>query len=195
MIPSKQILSKLKTEIYRNTVRLFCDACLLYRHKSFPSAYAFSILSIEELGKLEMVDHICDDISINPGINTKEFLKHLFSKDMFFSHRNKQMWASDPFVNIKRKRLNEIDRGIIERTKQNALYVGYSNRRIRSPQKITSIKAYAELAIVYKKLMQIEDLGFNGFDCISNYVSKDKGKRYISKIEKIFKKLKKYRKR
>ena len=87
MIPSKVTLSKLKAEIYTNAVRLFIDACTLYKKRSYASSFALAILSFEELGKLEMVDHICDDISINPDSNPQDFLNHLFSRPMFFNHK------------------------------------------------------------------------------------------------------------
>jgi AbiV family abortive infection protein len=66
MKPSKKTLGKLKSEIYINAVRLFSDACILYSKRSYASAYALSILSLEALGKFEMVGHICYDMSINP---------------------------------------------------------------------------------------------------------------------------------
>lgn len=186
MTPSTKTLAKLKSEIYINAVRLFSDACILYQNKSYSSAYAFAILSLEELGKLEMVDHICGDISINPDSNHQEFLDSLFSRFMFFSHKNKQMWASDPMGNSNKKRLKEIHCGAIDRAKQNSLYVGYSRRRILSPKKLTSVKAYAELVLVYNKIVDIQDIGFNGFDCFSDSISRAKSKRYIAKIERAF---------
>ncbi len=191
MIPSKKILSKLKEEVYINAIRLFCDGCKLYKIHSYPSSFAFSILSFEELGKLEMIDHICDDISINPDYDPKEFLKHLFSRDMFFSHTNKQMWASNPILNLTSKRLKQIANRELEKNKQNALYVGYKNRRIQSPKRFSAIKAYTELTITLDKFKDIADLGFNGFDCWSDAQSRAKAKRYLKKIEDLFRMLKK----
>jgi len=100
MVPSKNMLSRLKTDVYINAVRLFVDSCILFQYHSYPSSFALAILSLEELGKLEMVDQICDDISINPDSDPQEFLDRLFSRTMFLSHKNKQMWASDPMSNI-----------------------------------------------------------------------------------------------
>lgn len=190
MIPSKKTLSKLKKEVYINAIRLFCDACKLYKVHSYPSSFAFSILSFEELGKLEMIDHICDDISINPDYNPKEFLKHLFSRDMFFSHTNKQMWASNPILNLTSKRIKQIADRELEKNKQDALYVGYTNKRIRSPKRFSAIKAYMELRITFDKFKDIADLGFNGFDCWPDAQSRAKAKRYLKKIEDLFRMLK-----
>lgn len=79
MIPSKKTLGKLKAEIYINAVRLFVDACELFKMRSHASSLALAILSLEELGKLEMVDHICGDISGNPDEDPQLFINHLFS--------------------------------------------------------------------------------------------------------------------
>ena len=186
MIPSKKTVGKLKAEIHINAVRLFVDACALHGRTSYASAFALAILSLEELGKLEMVDHICDDISINPNHDAQGFLEHLFSRPMFFNHRNKQMWASDSLFNFKKKRLKDISEGVLDRAKQDALYVGYAKRRIRSPRKMTSKKAYAELTIVFRKIGDVQDLGFNGFDCWSDAQSRAKAKRWYSKAEQAY---------
>lgn len=191
MIPSKKTLGKLKAEIQINSIRLFCDACTLFQKRSYASAYALSILSLEELGKLEMVDHICVDISFNSDCNPQEFLDHLFSRPMFFNHKNKQMWASDPIFNLKKKRIKEISAGDLDRAKQGALYVGYYNRRIRSPKRISAHKAYSEFTILYRKLKEIGDLGFNGFDCWSDAQSRAKAKRWFAKVVSAYTNLKK----
>lgn len=190
VIPSKKTLSRLKEEVYINAIRLFCDACKLYKTHSYPSSYAFAILSFEELGKLEMIDHICDDILINSDSDPQEFLKTLFSREMLFSHINKQFWSSFQFKGFT-KRTKQIANRELEKNKQDALYVGYTNRRIRSPKRISAIKAYIELTITFDKFKDISDLGFNGFECWSDAQSRAKAKRYLKKIEDLFTKLNK----
>ena len=190
MIPSKKTLSRLKEEVYINAVRFFCDACTLYKVHAYPSSYTFAILSFEELGKLEMIDHICGDIIINPDSNPQVFLDHLFSREMLFSHVNKQFWSSFQFKGFT-KRTKQIANRKLEKNKQDALYVGYANRKIRSPKRISAIKAYIELTIIFDKFKDTADLGFNGFDCFSDAQSRAKAKRYLKKIEDLFLKLNK----
>lgn len=96
------------------------------------------------------------------------------------------MWASDW---IKNKRIRHIAEGGLERSKQNALYVGYSKGRIRSPKKITPQKAYAELFLVYRTFIRIQDLGFNGFECFSDDRSEASAKYWLAKINKGYKKI------
>jgi len=187
MIPSKKTLARLKEEIHINAIQLFYDGCVLFDYKSYPSANALAILSLEELGKLEMVDHICDDIVLNPEHDPQQFLNNLFSRKMFFSHKQKQMWASD-FNGNRFRRINE---GILDKDKQSSLYVGYSGRRIRSPRLISSNKAYAQLEISFNKIKEIGDLGFNGFYCYSDAQSKKQAKKCYLIAEKAFLNLKK----
>ena len=190
MIPSKKTLSRLKEEVYINAVRLFCDACTLYKVHAYPSSYAFAILSFEELGKLEMIDHICDDIIINPNTSPQEFLNSLFSRKMLFSHVNKQFWSAFQSRGLT-KRSKQIANGELEKNKQDSIYVGYANRRIRSPKRISAIKAYTEIITTFNRFKDTEDLGFNGFECFSNAQSRAKAKRYLGKIENLFTKLNK----
>lgn len=192
MIPSKRTLARLKEEIHINAIHLFCDGCILFKNRSYSSANALAILSLEELGKLEMVDHICDDIRLNPEHGPQEFLSFLFSRRMFFSHKSKQAWASSFF---KENRLRNIEEGILDRDKQDSLYVGYSNCRIRSPRRISSNKAYAQLAITFNKIKEVGDLGFNGFDCFSDEQSVERAKQYYLMAGKAFSSLKKPTKR
>ena len=179
MIPSEKTLEKLKAEIHVNAVRLFVDACCLHGRRSYGSALALAILSLEELGKLEMVDHICDDICLCSGGDgdKQDLLKFLFSRPMFLNHKNKQMWATEPSImrSLRDKRNRDIYEGVLDKAKQDALYVGYSKRRIRSPRSITCQEAYAEISIVFRQIGDVGDLGFNGFRCWSDAQSRARG--------------------
>jgi AbiV family abortive infection protein len=188
-----ETLSKLKQEIFLNATRLYVDACHLYKKRSFPSAYVFSILSYEELGKLELVDHICDDICLNSDSDRKEFLKLLFSRDMFYSHKTKQTWAIREhfFIGTKKRRRKSISKGQLEKNKQDALYVGFKNHRIISPRQINSGKAWRELKECLEKFKEIGDLGFNGFLCISDTQTRNKARKNMRKLESMFLQLKK----
>ena len=64
-------------------------------------------------------------------------------------------------------------------------------RRIQSPKRFSAIKAYTELTITFDKFKDIADLGFNGFDCWPDAQSRAKAKRYLKKIEDLFRMLKK----
>jgi len=185
MIPTKRTLNKIKKETYINALRLYFDACLVYEHKSYASAFAFAVLSLEEIGKLYMIDHVIDEaLQMSPS-SAQEWVNHLFDRKMFYSHRNKQMWASiDSMYSRDRKRIEDIDKGKMEIAKQDALYVGYRDRRIRLPQKITQQKAYAEIYILFEELKSLQDFGLVDIDDWSNSKTRAKARRYLLRIEK-----------
>jgi AbiV family abortive infection protein len=184
MRPSKRTLATLKEEVYRNAVRLIGDACKLYRLGSYPSAFALGVLALEEVGKLNMVDHICDDIQINPDSNPQEFLDRLFSRNMYRSHTNKQVWASDPILKGLTKKLQARAQGALDRAKQDAIYVGYAGRRITRPRKLTASKAMAQIREVRRALHEAGDLGFNGFDCWSTARTRARAARMLQQVDK-----------
>ena len=180
MYPTPRTLSKLKREIYLNAERLFQDACHLFMQGSYPSACALAVLAYEELGKLEMVDHICDDIILNPHVDRRDFLSHLFSRSMYFSHRTKQEWAS--VFDGTPRRQTEVSQGRLEKLKQDALYVSYAKRRIVIPKRLTKNVAYRELRHAHAKFKRIGDLGFNGFYCDSTPHTKREAREHLKHL-------------
>lgn len=191
MKPSEVTFSKLKVVIYKNAVRLFIDSCQMFNLKSYPTAYALSILALEEIGKLEMVDHICDDISINDKESTSDLIKHLFSKDMFRSHKSKQAWGiGTMYLEASPKSIKHIADGKLDMDKQDAFYVGYFGSRLKDPAKISARKAYLEMRNVLARFHTIQDIGFNGFRGFSDYRTRSKARYYLKKLDKHFSSIK-----
>jgi AbiV family abortive infection protein len=58
---------RLERAVYANAARLFLDACTLYQSHAFPSAYSLAILAFEEVGKVQMMDHVCFEAVLNDG--------------------------------------------------------------------------------------------------------------------------------
>ena len=121
--------------IYYNSARLFSDACTLYRAEAYPSAYALGILGYEELGKLQMFDHVVSEAVLNEGTRRLDakWMQHLFSRSMFYSHRNKQAWGTHQGAAKGSKPQVErlIDSDALDRHKQDAIYVGFRAGRIQ----------------------------------------------------------------
>ena len=61
------VLVSLKIAAFRNSVRLFQDACTLYASRAYPSAFALGVLAYEELGKACHVQRITENIEDDPG--------------------------------------------------------------------------------------------------------------------------------
>ncbi|PYJ36132.1 MAG: hypothetical protein DME79_00590 [Verrucomicrobia bacterium] len=126
---------------------------MLYANRSFPSAYALAILALEEVGKVEMMDHVCFEAVLNDGSFRlkSDRMDHLFSRRMFYCHPNKQAWGVNSPL---RKRVPVVerlidDRNTLDRHKQDSLYVGFSQGRIRSPARFGATQRSNGLAICH----------------------------------------------
>jgi len=173
---ANKTLERLKEKSYMNAVRLLRDACLLFGKDSYATALALAVLSQEEIGKLKMVDHICDDIILNG--NRSHFTKHLFSRDMFYRHINKQAWA-DEFG------LDKFVPGRLEKTKQDALYVDYGSGRVRHPS-VNKKKSLRYIRHTLHLIADVGDLGFNGFECASTAATRRRARKIVSELSRHF---------
>jgi AbiV family abortive infection protein len=187
MKPSRTTLSTLKQEIYLNAARLFGDACRSYEARSYATAFALSVLALEEIGKLNMVDHICDDIQINPDSNSQDFLNHLFSRSMYRSHTRKQAWATEPMLGGLTPRQAQS----LDRAKQDAIYVTYTGRRITRPRVFPSARALAQIRQVHRAMYQVEDVGFNGFEGHSSAPTRARARRVLGRVDKWYERVRK----
>lgn len=156
---------RLERAVYYNAARLFIDACVLYEARAYPSSYALAILAMEEVGKVQMLDHVCFETVLNDSSNrlTKDRMEHLFSRTMFYSHRNKQAWSI--FGTYKSKGAPLVERlvseqGTLDRHKQHALYVDFENGRIKEPLRFRATHAYRQLRYVLAAFEHIEELPF-----------------------------------
>lgn len=145
-----ETLCHLKIASFKNAVRLFCDACIIYHKKSYATAIALAILSLEEIGKYEMAEHLYGDAISNPQIPAKDIFDSLFNRRMFRNHKNKQVWScGDPWYHPNRERLNQMAKGDFDEIKQNALYVGFENNRLLEPCSTKASVAYSEIFSVF----------------------------------------------
>lgn len=182
---------RLVRSIHANAARLFLDACTLYREASYPSAYALSILAYEELGKMEMVDHVAFEEVLNGSARmTRERMEHLFSRKMYYSHRNKQAWAFNP---KSKKSLapyseNRMFAGRLESDKQNALYVGFTAGRIRYPLKFTARHAHRQLRYTLQVFLDVRDMPFYDIREESNSVTRRRADKITHHLKEAFSK-------
>jgi AbiV family abortive infection protein len=157
---------RLERAIHANAARLFLDACALYSERSFPTAYALAILAFEELGKVEMVDHVCFEAVLNDGSFRlkSDRMEHLFSRRMFYSHPNKQAWGINTPLKGRVPTVERLvdDRNTLERHKQDSLYVGFRDGRIRLPMRFGATHAYRQVRYVLGAFERVGDLPFYG---------------------------------
>ncbi len=171
-------LRKAEVEAFKNGIRLHFDAIKLFENKSYPSAYALSVLSLEEFGKQRLIDEILFRYIEHKGEfeNDKQFTD--FCKDFengMLSHSLKQGFAvSDDFPFMRGR--NRMQRGflykmfnhkngrkLIDGWKMRSIYVGFEHNslkgRIQTPlsfikrkkaqDQITAINDYLVNFIIY----------------------------------------------
>jgi AbiV family abortive infection protein len=155
---------RLGQHIYYNAARLCSDACTLYSAEAFPSAYALAILGHEELGKLQMIDHVVTEAVLNKGTFRLdgEWMSHLFSHTMFYSHHNKQAWGSHKGTLNGTTPLVErlVDSNRLDFHKQDALYVGFFRGRIQRPDRFRASHAFRQITYLFRGLERVADLPF-----------------------------------
>ena len=181
---------RLEREVYANAARLFLDACMLYANRSFASAYALGILALEEVGKVEMMDHVCFEAVLNDGSFRlkSDRMDRLFSRRMFYCHPNKQAWGVNSPL---RKRVPVVerlidDRNTLDRHKQDSLYVGFSQGRIRSPARFGATQAHRQLRYVLGAFERLGDLPFDGVFEESTRSTKKEAKRVCDELRVAF---------
>ena len=125
--------AKMAMLAFENGIRLHKDSILLYKNKSFPSAYFFSILTQEEIGKAFLLEEHVYQMRGRVNEIDKDCEKMML--DILISHRAKQGWfsklADDPHKYHGKKYprfIKEVTSGKMEEEKQNAIYVGLTKK-------------------------------------------------------------------
>jgi AbiV family abortive infection protein len=149
-------LPRLATASFMNAIRLHEDAILLFKEDRIPSALHTSILSIEEIGKYDMYEHLWYHSRVDSWIGTIEELQK-FMLDSY-SHTSKQKWFiadndepyfSKPFLRI-------LKNSNLEQIKQKATYVGLPRKgknidfrkRMTSPLRTSKITTEKLITLV-----------------------------------------------
>ena len=160
MINHNKIL-KLQTLSFKNALRLHCDSILLFNNKSFPSAYAMSILALEELGKMYLFDDFLFHRATNQVGTETQITRWL---QLMYNHKWKQCkFASWHWADLPARIIRIIESGDLDLAKQNALYVGLPKvrgkpllkGRINSPFKISETKAAKQITTINDILLEL----------------------------------------
>jgi hypothetical protein len=137
-----------------------------------------------------MMDHVCFEAVLNDGSFRlkSDRMDHLFSRRMFYCHPNKQAWGIyDPC----RKRVPAVerlidDRNTLDRHKQDSLYVGFTQCRIRSPARFNAKHAHRQLRYVLGAFEKLGDLPYyRDFDK-STRSTRQESKRVCDKLREAF---------
>lgn len=157
-------LTKIEKMAYlalKNGLRLHKDSIILFNKKRYPSAYFFSILAVEEVGKFFLLEDFWWH-SIIEGRMEGEWEERFLG--LIYSHREKQ-WNftynfDGPLSNANFAK--SIVSGRLEKVKQNAIYVGLPKQagkvklrgRINNPSNITRKRAEKQITDVNDRIIK-----------------------------------------
>jgi AbiV family abortive infection protein len=147
---------RLEQELLHNSYNLLIDSCVLFDKGSYPTAFALAVLAHEELGKLHLIDHVGFEACLSEEPIRSEQLAWLFSGDVAYSHRVKHEWA----FTEHRKPYSALFIRRIEKQKQNAFYVGFRNKRIGTPGRVSATQAHDQIKRVVNLIKRTGDLPF-----------------------------------
>ncbi|KND49536.1 MAG: hypothetical protein AB203_00445 [Parcubacteria bacterium C7867-008] len=148
---SRTRLDRIAFLSFQNALRLHHDAIILFKEKSYPSAFFLSILAQEEIGKMHLVndqswrsgENEAGLAEIKDEVKKKKYQAELESMEEYvikalYQHPLKQghFYRNSPAEELwipkkgkLRKEYQGIWDGMLEARKQNAVYVGFARRR------------------------------------------------------------------
>lgn len=150
---------KLGAESLKNVLRLHRDAILLFRAKSFASAYQLSVLSLEEFAKAKMIEHYFYSSITNEGFAPAECEQDWLQ--LLYLHGKKQYaFAARDEYDYSASFIAFLKDGHLERRKQKAVYVGLERDRkkidvkgrISTPKSISEKEAKRMISLVNAEL-------------------------------------------
>lgn len=149
-------ISKMEELAFENAIRLHKDSAVLFKNKSYPSAFFLSVLAMEEFGKaIIFSDMVFNSLISGPRTSIRNFPVDFFgikSIEGIYQHRLKQSRfasiASEFSTGIPmlpQKLWEGVESGKIEYLKQMALYVGLprKNGAINLKGKISTPKIFS----------------------------------------------------
>jgi len=150
-------LEELEFQCHQNALRLHFDSVLLYKEKSFASAFALSVIASEEFGK----GFAIAEISFQAGFH-KRFYEHdeKFLRALFSDHKLKQGWFVSSLFDIFTSKGVLKTIGKLQTEKNNALYVGVrrGNHHIVRPFLVPPSKARKQIRTVNNALIDLIEL-------------------------------------
>jgi AbiV family abortive infection protein len=161
---TRKKIEKIGELSFKNAVRLHKDAVILYKKSSFASAYFLSVLALEEIGKVHIVEKMLSwegDL----GEYEQEFLimlyDHTKKQGYFYNNSYFNDWISG---NSKHRSFVEgVWKGLLEKEKHKSVYVGLpkdkrmidAKGRLTNPMKVDAKKASKQLTLVSDEILSL----------------------------------------
>jgi len=157
-------LERLAQLALKNAIRLHFDSILLYKNKSYPSAFQLSVLALEELGKAKELEIYYFHSKFDSGsMAPKEEEKYL---GLYFSHQWKQKaFVARELFDFSPAYVKLIEGKKLEWKKQKATYVGLKltkgkvdfSSRIHTPFSFSSKDSKQQISLINDALLDMCD--------------------------------------
>ncbi|MHC4642033.1 MAG: AbiV family abortive infection protein [Planctomycetota bacterium] len=155
-------LEKLAQLSLKNAIRLHFDSILLYKNKSYPSAFQLSVLALEEIGKAKELEVYYFHSKFDSGpMEPKDEEKYL---GLHFSHQWKQKaFLARELFDYSPAYVKLIEEKKLEWKKQKATYVGLKlnkgkvdfSSRIHAPFSFSSKDAKQQISLINDALLDM----------------------------------------
>ncbi|MBR3501715.1 MAG: AbiV family abortive infection protein [Alphaproteobacteria bacterium] len=146
---------------FQNAIKLHNDSWILYKNKSYSTAYYISVVALEEFGKMQILNYHAFYGQIVDESHTRDIeFENEFNN--IYLHSSKQENAIDDFVfhgsPETEKRFQHILGKQYNKTKEDSIYVGIrkSNRgniKIINPLEITRKQTLYQISLVQELLL------------------------------------------
>lgn len=132
---------KFSTEATKNALRLHFDSILLYKNKSFASAFHLSVLALEEIAKSDWIDHYVETTTSNFGLPEPDGEDEQQWLKLLYIHTKKHSaFVNQQFHTIEKSFYNFAQSSQLEHKKQKSIYVGFEKvkKKINAKSKIST---------------------------------------------------------
>ncbi len=191
-------LVKMEELAFKNALRLHFDSILLFKNKSYPSAFFLSILAQEEFGKVRLLNDFIFHSTVDGRMD--DTLEYDWLKEIY-DHKSKQKFFTSEAgsllpASLPKSFLRNVFDGKLDILKQNSVYVGLERKKgkvnlkskIISPFRIRSEKAQRQITIVNDYLVNLISGVIKGvYVWDTENVEKLLNKKLLSKLTKAWK--------
>lgn len=116
---------RLSTEAMKNALRLHLDSILLFKNRSFPSAFNLAVLALEEISKSDWIDHYVYTSTTNNGLPEPDGEEEQQFVSYLYIHTKKQaIFVNQQYHEICPSFYKYVQTNKLEYKKQKSIYVG-----------------------------------------------------------------------
>jgi AbiV family abortive infection protein len=192
-------LGKIAYLSFKNALRLHFDSIMLFKNKSYPSAFFLSVLAQEELGKEGEANELAWDMSTGISLDPQDeqmclslFYKHPAKQGAFLRYSG--LWGFSSLKSLEKTQ--KVYGGELEKAKQKSVYVGLkkngklieSGGKINNPFKIKKAESAKQITIINDHFIDLilgTRLGY--YTCENEKIKKVINKRLEKKITSTWK--------